>query len=64
MSADGLVVCTPIDRTDNDVSCGQPGANGVWVWHQFLKKPLMNRGGTMVRLRDRHGNAVGLGKLD
>lgn len=64
-SADGLVVCTPVtNRKGVDASCGQPGENGAWVWHQFLSKPLMNRGGTMVRLRDRHGNAVGLGQLD
>jgi hypothetical protein len=64
-SEDGLVVCTSVsNRPDADVSCGQPGERGFWVWHQFLKMPLMNRGGTMIRLRDRHGNAVGLGQLD
>ena len=65
MTADGVVVCSLIsNRPGAEVSCGQPGEKGWWTWHQFLTKPVMNRGGDMVRLRDRHGNAVGLGQLD
>jgi hypothetical protein len=64
-TADGSVFCSLVsDRYDADVSCGQLAPEVGWAWHQFLQMPIMNRGGTMTRLRDRHGNAVGLGVLD
>ena len=59
MSDDGLVACEfSTRREDADVDCGALG------WPYPLKTPTMNRGGTMIRLHDRHGNAVGLGQLD
>lgn len=62
---DGSVVCEMLNNLYvAEVACGQPGKFGRWEWRQVLQMPVMNRGGTMTRLLDRHGNAVGLGVLD
>ena len=64
MTADGSVVCQPALGLVGQVYCQtrtEPPTNG---WELIAVLPVMNRGGDMVRLRDRHGNALGLGQLD
>ena len=63
-STDGKVVCTNVTwKPGTNVGCGEPNGN-LWTWHQFAYLPDMGRGSFLIRLRDRFGNAVGLGKLD
>ena len=65
VSEDGLASCRPpvTGSADNQVSCIVRLGDGA-SWNRDSPKPLMNRGGAMIRLRDRHGNGVGLGQLD
>lgn len=61
-TANGKERCTLSQGTD--LSCGQPQGN-AWVWHQRLKIPTSYRDDdSMIRLRDRFGNAAGLGKME
>ena len=63
-STDGKVVCTNVTwKPGTNVGCGEPNGN-LWTWHQFAYLPDMGRSSFLIRLRDRFGNAVGLGKLD
>lgn len=64
-TANGKERCTLSQGSQGtDLSCGQPQGN-AWVWHQRLKIPTSYRDdGSMIRLRDRFGNAAGLGKLE
>lgn len=63
-SADGKIVCLPIGVSPgSNMSCGE--TNGaLWAWHYSMYVPDMGRTGPFLRLRDRFGNAVGLGQLD
>ncbi len=67
-TADGSVVCKPAisipGQVNSSIHCSPSAEPGVGNWILDMRKPLMGRGGDMVRLRDRFGNAVGLGVLD
>lgn len=64
-TANGKERCTLSQGSQGtDLSCGQPQGN-AWVWHQRLKIPTSFRDDdSMIRLRDRFGNAAGLGKME
>ncbi len=63
-TADGKILCLPHTQSVGlNMSCGEP--NGVmWNWHQFMYMPDMGRATPFLRLRDRFGNSVGLGRFD
>ncbi|MCD2166262.1 hypothetical protein [Comamonas koreensis] len=63
-TTDGKILCLPNDPSSRfNMSCGEP--NGVmWNWLQALYMPTMGRAKPFLRLRDRFGNATGLGAFE
>lgn len=64
ITADGKLLCLPVGLTPgSNMGCGEPDGN-QWRSHYSTYLPDMGRSGPFLRLRDRFGNAVGLGKLE
>lgn len=64
ITADGKLLCLPVGLTPgSNMSCGEPDGDR-WRSHYSTYLPDMGRSGPFLRLRDRFGNATGLGALD
>lgn len=64
ITADGKLLCLPVGLTPgSNMSCGEPDGDR-WLSHYSTYLPDMGRSGPFLRLRDRFGNATGLGALD
>ncbi len=64
ITADGKLLCLPVGLTPGaNMSCGEPDGN-QWRSHYSTYLPDMGRSGPFLRLRDRFGNATGLGAPD
>ncbi|WP_460482124.1 hypothetical protein [Comamonas humi] len=62
-NADGSVVCWPGGAPFPDTpGCGQPDGQ-LWAWAGPISLPIPNNSPGMLRIRDRHGNLVGLGPV-
>jgi hypothetical protein len=63
-TSDGKFLCRPGLPGSSSLMCGEPNGENQWHTLDFPYLPGMARFGPYLRLRDRFGNSVGLGKLE